>query len=113
MTKPSIVTIDFSHPFWDGVATLTLLPVILALRGWVLTLLFWWYVAPAFALPPLRIVQAVGWSLIVSLLVSRLDVNHEFSRFSCAPNPTNKKERHTIITCEKGLAFLLFPRAPY
>ena len=77
MTKPSIVTIDFSHPFWDGVATLTLLPVILALRGWVLTLLFWWYVAPAFALPPLRIVQAVGWSLIVSLLVPQLPLERK------------------------------------
>jgi hypothetical protein len=39
------------------------------LNGWVLTMLWGWFVSPLFGLPPLSIPQAIGLCLVVSMMV--------------------------------------------
>lgn len=41
------------------------------LRIWVITILWLWYIVPAFQLPPLRMVYAFGLSIIVAHVMAR------------------------------------------
>jgi hypothetical protein len=67
--KMTTASKSYSSDFWIGVISpfalaLVVFPLIL-LRGWVLTLLWQWYIVPAFGVAPLRIVFAFGISLVV------------------------------------------------
>lgn len=64
-----------SADFWVGLFS----PVIIAgylliiapmviLKAWVITILWGWYIVPAFGLAPLRMVYAFGLALLVSYL---------------------------------------------
>lgn len=64
-TKPSL-------DFWAGLFTpliaagaLVLLSPLIILRAWVLTMLWGWYVVPAFGAEPLRLIFAFGILMIV------------------------------------------------
>lgn len=46
---------------------IVLVPVMAVMQGWVLTILWGWFVVPTFGLPQLSIAVAIGFSLIVSL----------------------------------------------
>lgn len=50
------------------------------LRGWVIALLWGWYVVDYFGLAPLTIVQAVGLGLLVSLFTSRAPTEEDQQR---------------------------------
>lgn len=52
------------------VALLLLYPFAAAYRGLVLTVLWGWFVVPAFGLPALGLVDAIGLSLIVGFLTN-------------------------------------------
>ena len=43
------------------------------LRGWVLSILWGWFVVPVFSLPNLTVVQAIGISLIIGFLTYQSD----------------------------------------
>jgi hypothetical protein len=44
-----------------------LIPVLVIFQGWVLTVLWSWFVVPTFRLPELSIAVAIGLTLVVSM----------------------------------------------
>lgn len=46
-----------------------------ALNGFVLSKLWFWFMVPAFGLPPLHIAYALGMSLIIALLTKQVNFN--------------------------------------
>jgi len=86
---------------WEGCAVgiLAILgfPVLVALSavtaGWVLSILWGWFVVPAFGIPALTIAQAIGVSYVVSFLARR----------TAQPNKGEKEHSEVIW----GLSVLL------
>jgi hypothetical protein len=48
--------------------TLGFMVVMYAIQGWVLSIMWGWFIVPLFHLPPLSILQAIGLTLVVVLL---------------------------------------------
>lgn len=59
------------------VAVLCVAAVSMALRGYVLTVLWAWFVIPAFGLPALALAPAIGLTMIVSFLTHQSDAVKE------------------------------------
>lgn len=49
--------------------------IALLFGGWVLSLLWGWFLVPVFHLPVLTVLQAIGVTLVVSLLTHRYSFN--------------------------------------
>lgn len=64
-----------SPDFWLGVFAPALIVGLLApliiLRAWVMSVVWGWYVVPAFGVAPLRVVYAFGLSLLATEIIGR------------------------------------------
>jgi hypothetical protein len=69
-----------------GLIALGVAPFGYVINGWVLTVLWQWFVVGRFDAPPLRIPVAIGISLIVGLLTARYDT---------VSDDRNKEQRRT------------------
>lgn len=72
-----------------------------AYNGWVLTMMWAWFVVPTFGLPVLSVVPAVGLALIVSMLTYQIPV---------APDgiePLDRMIRSFIISLLASTLFLI------
>lgn len=47
------------------------------LNGWVLSILWGWFLVPIFGLPPLSIPQAIGVYLVVGFLTKQMDTTKD------------------------------------
>lgn len=45
--------------------------------GYVLTVLWAWFIVPTFHLPPLSLVAAIGMSMVIGYLTSHIDMEHK------------------------------------
>jgi hypothetical protein len=59
------------------VGVLGLLAISAMWKGYVLTVLWGWFVVPTFGLPVLALAQAIGMSLVVSFLTHQSDATKE------------------------------------
>jgi len=50
-----------------GIIVLIMIPLIAILQGWVLTVLWGWFIVPTFRAPELSIAVAIGLTLIVGM----------------------------------------------
>lgn len=59
-----------------GVLNLVVMQIVVTaiLNGWVLMIMWGWFIVPLFELPALRVVEAIG----VSMVISMLTVKHEY-----------------------------------
>lgn len=73
---------DDNKNLWACLGVLFVLvsiPLIAIFQGWVLTVLWGWFVVPTFALPKLSIAVAIGLTLIVGMFKSYQVKNEEKS----------------------------------
>ncbi len=56
-----------------GLAVLVVVTIIVSslMNGWVLSILWDWFVSPLFGLPPLSIAAAIGFSLVAGMLTKQ------------------------------------------
>jgi len=70
--KKNNSTNEFSTGCLAILGAIALIPILIAtsalLNGWVLTKLWGWFIVPAFELPSLTLLPAIGIGLVVSLL---------------------------------------------
>lgn len=76
---------SISPDFWVGlfsplVLAAWLTPVVL-MRAWALTVMWGWYIVPAFGAQPLRIVFAFGIAMIAAALTRTTRVQEKDSKF--------------------------------
>lgn len=50
------------------------------LNGWVLSVLWGWFIVPTFGAPSISIVQAIGIALVVSFLTRKTDTKDDDTR---------------------------------
>lgn len=50
-----------------GIIALILIPLIAILQGWVLTVLWGWFIIPTFRAPELSIAVAIGLTLVIGM----------------------------------------------
>lgn len=65
-----------------------------AIQGWVLSILWAWFIVPMFNLPPLGILQAIGITLVVGLLTG--------SAYKAPQNKENGERYAAIVTAVIG-----------
>jgi len=53
---------------WKVIAMVLLIPVVSVLNGWVLSILWGWFIVGLFGLPVLTIAPAIGVGLVVTFL---------------------------------------------
>ena len=72
---------------FTAIAALVGMPVLLTLasmlNGWVLTVLWGWFMVPTFHLPELRVAPAIGLAYVVGFLTDATPSEHEKSS-SCS-----------------------------
>ncbi len=56
-----------------GMLTLFLLSIVMAtfINGWVLSILWGWFIVPVFGLPGLSIVQSIGIAMTIGFLITK------------------------------------------
>lgn len=59
------------------VTTLTSLVVCSVWSGYALSILWGWFIVPAFSLPSLSVVYAIGLAMVVSFLTQRADLKKD------------------------------------
>jgi putative Mn2+ efflux pump MntP len=57
--------------------TVFIIGIYSVLNGWVLTILWNWFIIPVFHLPQLTIVQAIGVVMVIGYLTKEVDINKE------------------------------------
>lgn len=104
MTTSTQTPNTLSDDFWVGLfapvifgATLVMLAPLILLRAWVISMLWGWYVVPAFDAAPLRLVFAFGLSLLATYLIA-----------NSAKKDERKLSRILVEATLKALFFLLF-----
>jgi hypothetical protein len=85
---------------WGGILVLALIPLVIIFQGWVLTVLWSWFVAPTFNLPELSIAVAIGLSLVVSMFKTYTASNKELTQ--------NEKLTNALATVLVPLFTLFF-----
>jgi hypothetical protein len=76
-----------------------LLPGSIIMSGWVLTILWSWFIVPVFNLPSLTIPYAIGISTVISMLTNKTVSSNAVN------NKNEKKETSTVIAEALALSF--------
>lgn len=86
---------------WTALALLVgaiiLLPLVSLLNGWVLSILWGWFVVPTLHLPPLTLFPAIGIALVAAFLIYVPSIEH--------PNDTMRKTIARVIGLTFGRSF--------
>jgi len=72
-----------------------LIPLTAILRGWVLTILWGWFVVPTFDMPQLTLAPAIGIALVVSYLTHQISSGKKDDR--AASDQIGKMIVHAIV----------------
>lgn len=62
-------------PLLKFLAALALLPIVAAFNGFVLQVLWGWFVVATFSAPPLSIVQSIGVMIVIGFLTMNKNLN--------------------------------------
>ena len=84
-----------------GVGTVALMAVGAILDGWVLSILWGWFMVPVFHLPPLTIAPAIGIALMTGLLTR--EVPRPFIEEKTPQPVIEKTARPNIEKMDRGL----------
>lgn len=69
------------------------------LEGWVLSILWRWFVAPALGVPVLTVAQAIGFALVVAFLRDRYEPRPRTPDWEDVARDTTGRIVHAVFVC--------------